>query len=836
MEQHTRIDKILDAIEARVQDEVSALLGAEFTLDSGNRKLAGKGAVVEGLLGKQVCVHLEMSGDVVGTAHLFMGIKDAIRLGGTLIMLPDSELQEVIGREEYREEIADSFSEIANIVAGAISHEFEEMYPKSCRFVRREQELVTAAKVVVESASPIDNHEYYLASLPMMIDGRQLGDLLLLLPAAPFGLASEAAGPQPAEAEAPDMQAPGDTGEQLTEDVTPEDAPAAGEDSPGNHPEPRQIDFYKQRKKIDRILDECQRRLTLEIGALLGVDIQLDDLDNRMVGKSEFFTQATGRQVMAEMAVVGDSQDTCYFTVSLKDAIHLGGILIMLPPAELANVVSEEEFTEDTTDAYGEVANIVSGVYSSVFEEQYYKKLRFIRKQLKQVVPSEVATASDEPMPDRPYYVNSMSLTVEGTRLGQVHMLFPADLLQLEPPRSEKTARQNPTAGAEQNVAVPGPAADDRRPAAPETAAAKPGPAPAGLPGAALAKHRERVDKLLALCREKMQSEVSALLDLDFQLSDQVNTVIGKEPFFSDFVSGKQVIVDMDVVGELAGTSYLAVNLRDAIRIGGSLIMLPKTELEAVIADEELGEDTKDAFGEIANIIAGVYTGVFEEQYTQKLRFIKADLHQVVPMKVEVEAAEPMPNGEYYLSTMELTMAGMPLGKVNALFPLELLQLEGLTREVEPVEEEVADHAARPAGSPAAGEGRNEKPPQPVPDAPDVLLIGDDEAEAVKIEAVLAGMGLAVRRLTFKDTIHSFLPGQVKAIYLIMKEVNEQAFGAAIKVSSACSLPLIAAGPGWTRTKVIKAVKYGVRDILLTPAGKADIEENVTNNLMRLAA
>ena len=41
--------------------------------------------------------------------QLLVGIKDAIRLGGTLIMLPDLELQEVIGREEYREEVEDSF-------------------------------------------------------------------------------------------------------------------------------------------------------------------------------------------------------------------------------------------------------------------------------------------------------------------------------------------------------------------------------------------------------------------------------------------------------------------------------------------------------------------------------------------------------------------------------------------------------------------------------------------------------------------------------------------------------------------------------------------------------
>jgi hypothetical protein len=49
-------------------------------------------------------------------------------------------------------------------------------------------------------------------------------------------------------------------------------------------------------------------------------------------------------------------------------------------------------------------------------------------------------------------------------------------------------------------------------------------------------------------------------------------------------------------------------------------------------------------------------------------------------------------------------------------------------------------------------------------------------------------------------------------------------------------VPLIAAGPGWTKSKVFKAVKYGVSDILLTPASGGDVEENVRNNMIKLAA
>ena len=108
--------------------------------------------------------------------------------------------------------------------------------------------------------------------------------------------------------------------------------------------------------------------------------------------------------------------------------------------------------------------------------------------------------------------------------------------------------------------------------------------------------------------------------------------------------------------------------------------------------------------------------------------------------------------------------------------------------------------------------------------------------EVVKLKEVLGNRGYGVRVLSFKDNVSSFISKELKAVYLVTQDVDEQAFGVAIKVSSACSLPLIAAAPGWTKTKVIKAVKYGVRDILLTPASTEDIEENIANNLVKLAA
>ncbi|WP_457576590.1 hypothetical protein [Desulfomarina sp.] len=811
-----RIDKILEAVQVRVQDEVASLLGVDFLLENIEKQPVTKEEVFDALVGKQICARMELVGEVEGNGALLIGIKDAIRLGGTLIMLPASELDEVISREEYSEEIEDSYGEIANIIAGSFTKDFEEMYPKSFRFVRKEQEKLVPVKVDIESDEPVKNEIFYQVAFSMILDGAPMGKMVMLMPAASLGLHWEDKVVSLSDT-APVEQNSAEEQEKDEEINTEVESDATAETVKPN------FNVEKHKKRIDRLLTACQEKMSAELGALLGVDIALSDLHNSFVSKEEFFfDHASGKQVLADMEVVGDLEDRSFFSISLKDAIYLGGLLIMLPPSELENVVSEEDFGEEAQDAYGEVANIVSGVYTSVFEEQYTKNLRFIRKELQQVVPMKVDPESDEPVPDVPYYLSSMTLNIEGKSYGKVHMLFPVELLQL-------SSFGQPQAQVVEEAVVE---------TAPENENRESAPAPSEKKADFnIERHRKRVDKLLGLCQEKMADEVGALLGVDVQLLDQENRIVNKEDFFFEEVSGKQIIADMEVVGEIEDKSYLVISQKDAIRIGGTLIMLPENELQSSVEDGDFSEDIEDAYGEIANIISGVYTAVFEEGYTRQIRFIKKDLHQVLPMKVDPESEEPFPDQEYYVSSMKLVLGGNEAGKVHMVFPSIMLQLDGLGAK----EQEQEAEARGTAHSVSSGSNGESSRPAPVAADDgrrpiDILLIGDDMTEIEKLQSVFGKKGFEIRVLSFKDEVHNYIPGELKAVYLVMREINEQGFGVAIKVSSSCSLPLIAAAPGWTKTKVIKAVKYGIRDILLTPATTEDIEENIDNNLLKMAA
>ncbi len=142
-----KLDRILEEVQPRIGEEVGGLIGGTLTFSDFSARLISKEDFFEEASGKLVFAEMQVTGDVEGDGCLLLSVKDAVRLGGTLIMLPESELEEVVASEEYSEEIEDSYGEIANIIAGSYTKTFEEMYPKSCRFIRKEQQVITPIKI-----------------------------------------------------------------------------------------------------------------------------------------------------------------------------------------------------------------------------------------------------------------------------------------------------------------------------------------------------------------------------------------------------------------------------------------------------------------------------------------------------------------------------------------------------------------------------------------------------------------------------------------------------------------------------------------------------------------
>jgi chemotaxis protein CheY-P-specific phosphatase CheC/ActR/RegA family two-component response regulator len=632
----------------------------------------------------------------------------------------------------------------------------------------------------------------------------------------------------------------------------------------------------KAKERLDKIMGACRERMQEEVSALLGKTLTFADPQTKVLTKEDFFSEPAGKSVLAHVKLDGDIEGHGCLIAPIRDAIRIGGTLIMLPDSELETVISEEEYTEELEDSYGEIANIICGSLSTTFEEQFPKTFRLVRTEQEVILPVKVAIDSDEPVPDGSYYLMTSAMALEGVEMGNLQLLLPAASFGLvEEPADAEADEPVPAAedtgvvdeATSEQPVVEQPDVIEREAAAPvdqaeaverpeqDAGEAAATPTAGKMSDQDVEKQKERIDQLLANCLEKIGEEVGALLGGTLKIQPEENGVFSKEGLLEQ-AGGKQVLARMEVRGEGQGESYLFVSLKDAIFLGGTLIMLPDAELEEVVRNEEFGEDAEDAYGEIANIIAGVYTAVFEEQYRKSLGFVKTGLETVIPVKIDPDSDDVLPKDLYYVSSGAISYNDNALGRLQMVFPAALLELaalagEEVSEEPEPAAQAVAQKADGTAagdtapqsirsGSPEQGAVKNGNAGVSAADsseAANILLFTDDDTEAGSIADLLAGQGYTPRILHYRDAAADYLSSAVTLVFLIMQEVNEQGFGMAIKLSSSgLKVPLIVGGPAWTRTTVLKAVKYGAADILMTPATVEDICEKLEANLVKKAA
>ena len=238
-------------------------------------------------------------------------------------------------------------------------------------------------------------------------------------------------------------------------------------------------------------------------------------------------------------------------------------------------------------------------------------------------------------------------------------------------------------------------------------------------------------------------------------------------------------------------------------------------------------------------------------------RFVKTHLEEVISMKVDSESDEPIPDIPYYMASSSINLSGKDFGKMQMLIPAKTFKLEALAQDE--AADDAEDDGSRTKGSVTGAADSSEgdrvkgtlggvvgSTPGAVlsgavgsgggGENPEFLIVSNDGNECSKLAEIFNQRGIAYRILDYKDNVSNYLPGAVRAVFLLMSSVDEKGLGVAIKISAASSLPLVAAGPEWTRTKVIKAVKYGVDDILLTPASDNDIIEKIDSCQAQKAA
>jgi len=332
-------------------------------------------------------------------------------------------------------------------------------------------------------------------------------------------------------------------------------------------------------------------------------------------------------------------------------------------------------------------------------------------------------------------------------------------------------------------------------------------------------KDLEIANLVLQKAIDKMGSDLSKLIGEEIGCAAGEGITVSPEEFSAQF-KGKLVLCNFEINGDFTGEAFLVAAAKPAILLGGKLIMLPASELETRVKADNFDGELADAFEEISNIITGALNSEFINGVPKKLHFKKTN--------IKLESSPFIPTGvipglslaKYHLTAVDIAAGSEKLGAFWFLLPPESLNLD---QEEATEAEDQAQEATSAITATSAEPGRQERSQL-------VLVVADEPEECEKIATMLAGKGIVVVQAGVQEDLRSVLNGQDPTIaLLIMREVGEQSFAAAIKLRAVIkpATPLIAAGPAWTKKAVLQAVKYGACDILITPVAPDELLEKL---------
>ncbi len=580
------------------------------------------------------------------------------------------------------------------------------------------------------------------------------------------------------------------------------------------------------RERLEQTLSLCRDRIQEEVAALIGKPFHLGAPVFRLIDGHALGSEEVGSgRVFAPVRLDGEVEGMGLLLLRLRDALRIGGLLVMLPEVELRQAVEAEAWSEEMADTFAEVAGIVCGALSAVFKEQYPRQVRFLAAGQQAVPAGEPVAAAS--LPAGEVLVLSLPMEAEGCDFGAFTLALPAAPFGL-------VAAGAATTPAE---AVDGDAEFARPDGDADTIRADGAAWPAAVDAPERPDNQRLARRVMADCLARTADAVGNLLGGSLRITPERQLVLDRQEALAQ-AGGLQVLTRLTVRGEGEGEGCVLTDLPTAAALGGSLLMLPEHELAAAMGADRLDPDLADGFAEVVTVIAGACTAVFAEQdRVARLGFDRGPVETAVPDR------RTLPASGYCLAAGRVSFAGRDLGRLQLLVPASLLgvELPELSADAA-LEEAERSTGAGPEATVTASETAEKEGSGPgcesdPPPAVEVVLFSDDRGESERILAMLAEMGCTGRVCHFKDPVQGALAPGVRMVVLVMGEVSEQGFGVAIKLASAgLRAPLVAAAPAWTRTLVLQAVKYGVRDILVTPVTAADLRQRMAAAPEHLAA
>jgi CheY-like chemotaxis protein/chemotaxis protein CheY-P-specific phosphatase CheC len=301
----------------------------------------------------------------------------------------------------------------------------------------------------------------------------------------------------------------------------------------------------------------------------------------------------------------------------------------------------------------------------------------------------------------------------------------------------------------------------------------------------------------------------------------------GAKTIKQEYMSGMEdasFVVGVKSQEEYDGTFYMVFSLRDAIVFGSLLLGVPLARVSEKRKLAIIDTDDIDAFSEFTNQIIGSFNSVFKSSLPKKVHLKLKEPKKFIPNEDKVTPDAPVPDGEYFVLRAQLLMPEQKFDQVDILIPIALASLFDLQGAADLTAHEEEQAEAEPAKDDA------ETGP-PATDERTVLILENNSLDRQFFQETLLATEIKTMAAALDADLSDFFPDTpVKAVLLGVDDADDRELSICIKIrtiSTKDSLPVIMCAREWTRTAVLKALKYGASDIIIKPCAPDELRGRV---------
>lgn len=328
-----------------------------------------------------------------------------------------------------------------------------------------------------------------------------------------------------------------------------------------------------------------------------------------------------------------------------------------------------------------------------------------------------------------------------------------------------------------------------------------------------------KLQEMLKAALAQTSDECGTLLGQQLEVRESAVREVSRDVYFNG-MENASFVVGIDSQEDYQGVFCLVFTFRDAIALGGTLLGVPAARIMEKKKLAIIEPDDVDAFSEIANQVIGSFNAVFKRSLPRKAHLKKQDPKKFIPKQDPVEGAEPVADGDYYLLQAQMSLVGMEMETFDILIPLSLAKLFDIQERAREVPLGAASEAV-PAAETA----------QVVSEPASVLILDDNATERQQFQEMLAASGVSPVGAALNGDLKKLLSHKgLKAILLGVTTANDQELAVCQKITAnlkGITIPIIMCAREWTRTAVLKALKYGAGDIMLTPCSPDELTSKV---------